>query len=335
LPVALGATLEAEIREQPDVWERLAASDAAARFARAIGDGDVLFVGSGSSLFMAQLGALALRRRGVHAAALAATEAAFDGNAYRNASVVAISQSGRSLDVLAALDGLRPARLTAITNASDSPLAARADATIALEAGREDAIPATKSVTATALVVLWGAALVAGTSERGPRTLRETAAATRAWLDDPAALATVTAAARRIAEAPSTIVVGAGYGVPIASELALKFKEAAYLHAEGFAAGEFRHGSTAVLDPRCALIGIVDAASRAVVARPLDAAAAAGAARFAIGESFDEVAGLGPATGEAFNTLAWLVTGQLLALFAGRSRGIDGDRPRGLTKVVV
>jgi glucosamine--fructose-6-phosphate aminotransferase (isomerizing) len=333
--LALGATLEAEIREQPAVWERLAAGDAAERFARAIGAGDVLLVGSGCSLFMAQLGALALRRRGVRAAALAATEAAFDGNAYRNASVVAISQSGRSPDVLAALDGLAPARLTAITNVADSPLAARADTTIALGAGREAAVPATKSVTATAVVLLWGAALVAGTSERGPRTLRATAAASRAWLDAPPALAGLAAAARRIAAAPSTIVVGAGYGVPIASELALKFKEAAYLHAEGFAAGEFRHGSTAVLDPRCALVGVVDAASRAVVARPFDAVAAAGAARIAIGESVAGVAGLGPAVGEAFNTLAWLVTGQMLALFAGRSRGIDGDRPRGLTKVVV
>ncbi len=333
--MSLGTTLEAEIREQPAVWERLAASDAAERFARAIGDGEVLLLGSGSSLFMAQLGALALRRRGVRAAALAATEAAFDGNAYRNASIVAISQSGRSPDVLAALDGLRPARLTAITNVADSPLAARADTTIALGAGREDAVPATKSVTATAVVLLWGAALVAGTSERGPRTLRETAAATRAWLDDPAGRQTADAAARRIALAPSTIVVGAGYGVPIASELALKFKEAAYLHAEGFAAGEFRHGSTAVLDPRCALVGVLDAASRAVVARPFEAAADAGAARVAIGESIAGLAGLGPSVGEAFNTLAWLVTGQMLALVAGRSRGIDGDRPRGLTKVVI
>jgi glucosamine--fructose-6-phosphate aminotransferase (isomerizing) len=333
--MALGATLEAEIREQPAVWERLAETAAADRFARALGGGDVLFLGSGSSLFMAQLGALALRRRGVRAAALAATEAAFDGNAYRNASVVAISQSGRSPDVLAALDGLRPARLTAITNVDDSPLAARADTTIALGAGREAAVPATKSVTATAVVLLWGAALVAGTSDRGARTLRETAATTHAWLNDAAALATVDAAARRIAIAPGTIVAGAGYGVPIASELALKFKEAAYLHAEGFAAGEFRHGSTAVLDPHCALIGVVDAAARAVVARPLEAARTAGAACFAIGEPVADLAGLGPAVGEAFNTLAWLVTGQLLALFAGRSRGIDGDRPRGLTKVVV
>jgi len=333
--VALGATLEAEIREQPAVWERLAAGDGAERFARALGAGDVLFLGSGSSLFMAQLGALALRRRGVRAAALAATEAAFDGNAYQHASVVAISQSGRSPDVLAALDGLVPARLTAITNVADSPLAARADTTIALDAGREAAVPATKSVTATAAVLLWGAALVAGTSERGPRTLRATAAACRAWLDDRPALDDLDAAARRIAAARSTIVVGAGYGVPIASELALKFKEAAYVHAEGFAAGEFRHGSTAVLDPHCSLVGVVDAASRAVVARPFGAAQAAGAACIAIGEPVAGMAGLGPDAGEAFNTLAWLLTGQILALYAGRSRGIDGDRPRGLTKVVV
>ena len=70
-----GAHFEAEIREQPEVWRRIAASDSAARFAAAVAGRDVLFLGSGSSLFVALLGGLAFRRRGVRAHALAATEA--------------------------------------------------------------------------------------------------------------------------------------------------------------------------------------------------------------------------------------------------------------------
>jgi fructoselysine-6-P-deglycase FrlB-like protein len=63
----LGVNFEREIREQPDVWRRIAASDRAHMLARAIRGRAVVLLGSGSSLFMAQLGALALRRRGIRA----------------------------------------------------------------------------------------------------------------------------------------------------------------------------------------------------------------------------------------------------------------------------
>jgi glutamine---fructose-6-phosphate transaminase (isomerizing) len=330
----LGEAFEREIREQPAVWNRIAQSDKAERLARAVGDRPVLLVGSGSSLFMGQLGALALRRRGLRAVALAATEAHFDHNAYRDASVIAISQSGRSTDLLAALDILKPASLIALTNSENSPLAERANEVIALEAGLETAVPATKSVTGTAAILLWAAALVAGTSSRDAGSLTQTAADVGAWLDGPA-LAQVSEPAHVLARQRSVVIAGAGYGVPIANEIALKCKEAAYVHAEGFAAGEFRHGSSAILDERCAIVGIVDDASRPFVARPLEEARAAGAARFAIGAPIGDVVLLGAQTAEAFNTLAWLVAGQVLALALGRARGIDGDSPRGLSKVLV
>src|SRR5438128_199954 len=69
----LGVHFEREIRDQPFVWERIAASDKAAQLARALDDDDVVLVGSGSSLFVAELAALALRRRRISAQALAAT----------------------------------------------------------------------------------------------------------------------------------------------------------------------------------------------------------------------------------------------------------------------
>jgi glucosamine--fructose-6-phosphate aminotransferase (isomerizing) len=123
--------------------------------------------------------------------------------------------------------------------------------------------------------------------------------------------------------------------VPVAYELALKIKEASYVHAEGFAAGEFRHGSSTMLDASTAIIGIVDEASREIVHRPLAEAAAAGAARYAIGVPDGDIALLGPATGDAFNTLAWLVTGQSLALSIGRANAVDSDAPRGLRKFML
>ena len=129
-------------------------------------------------------------------------------------------------------------------------------------------------------------------------------------------------------------MVGAGYGVPIAYEIALKIKEASYVHGEGFAAGEFRHGSSAMLDASSAILGIVDDVSRAVIERPLASAVEAAAQRYVIGARGAGLSVLGPQTGDAFNTLAWLVTGQYLSLAMGRARGVDSDAPRGLHKFV-
>ncbi len=327
----LGAHFEAEIREQPEVWRRLAASDGAQRLAAAVAGRDVLFVGSGSSLFVGMLGALAFRRRGIRAAALAATEARFDRNAYRDACVVALSQSGRSTDLLDAIELLAPARLVALTNDAAAPLAQRAAVTIDCLAGPELAVPASKSVTSMAALLLWAAALCGGAHNRTAATLLETAAEVRAWLAGDGG-GVVEAAARRIARCRSVAVVAAGYGVPVAYELALKIKEASYVHAEGFPAGEFRHGSSAMLDASTAIVGIVDEASRDIVERPLAAAGAAGAQRYVVGAPSGDVTLLGPVTGEAFNTLAWLVVGQYLALSIGRANAVDSDAPRGLRK---
>jgi len=330
----LGERFEAEIREQPAAWRRVAASDAARRLADAVAGRDVLFLGSGSSLCVGLLGALAFRRRGVRAWALAATEAQFDHTAYRDACVVALSQSGRSTDLLAALDVLPADRVVALTNDPGSPLGARAQLAIDVLAGPEHAVPASKSVTTTAAIVLWAAALAGGAAHRDAAALRRTADDVEAWLASPG-VADVERAADDLAGRRSVAVVGAGYGVPVAFELALKIKESSYVHAEGFPAGEFRHGSSAMLDASSAIVGIVDDASRAVVARPLDEAVANGAARYAIGEPCGEVTLLGARTPEPFNTLAWLVTGQVLALQVGRANGVDSDAPRGLRKFVL
>jgi glutamine---fructose-6-phosphate transaminase (isomerizing) len=330
----LGAKFEREIREQPEVWRAIARSDKAEVLARAIAGRDVVLLGSGSSLFMAQLGALALRRRGIRAHALAASEAPLDHAAYDGCAAIALSQSGRSGDVLAALDVLKPTPLIALTNTSSSPLAERADLTIDVGAGREVAVPASKSVTGMAAILLWAAGLLASAPHmRNADSLIETADAVEKWLTSPD-VNVLAAASACIARQRSVIVVGTGYGLPITSEFALKLKEASYLHAEGFSAGEFRHGSTAILDASCALVGIVDDISRETVRRPLEEAQQTGSLRYVIGAPLDDIPVLGPQIGPAFNTLAWLVSAQLIALGAGRARSVDSDAPRGLTKAL-
>jgi glucosamine--fructose-6-phosphate aminotransferase (isomerizing) len=324
-----GQQFEREIREQPAVLARLAASDAAAKLDAAIGEREPLFIGSGSSLFVAQLAALAWRHLGRRADALAATEASFQARAHRGACVVVLSQSGRSADVLAAVDELEPSRTIALTNDGTSPLAARADIAIDVPAGPERAVPASKSVTAMAAVVLWTASL--SVDRDGAEVLRRVAADIGGWLD-----ADAFQSADRIAEvlfpAHSIVVIGSGYGVPVAAEIALKIKEASYRHAEGFGAGEFRHGSTAILDATRAVIGIADASSRDVVGSVLDVARSAQATVVALGGLLPGVPAYGPPGDGLFAPLSCIVAGQVLALALARRANVDSDAPRGLSK---
>jgi glucosamine--fructose-6-phosphate aminotransferase (isomerizing) len=332
----LGMQFEREIRDQPDAWDRLAASDKAQRLAEAIRGEAIMLVGSGSSLFAAQLGALALRRRGMNAQALPATEARLDYHAYRGKTVVAVSQSGRSDDLLDAVEILRPRRLVALTNTPTSPLAARAHIVVDIDVGPELAVPASKSASATAALLLWAASIVGGKANRNPDVLTRTAQALRVWLTTPDAYGSVVDAARDIALRGNVVTLGSDYGLPIALEAALKLKEASYIHAEGLPAGEFRHGSIAMVDERFVVIAFADADALPIVARPMRELRARGASLYTIGSApIDDLARLGPQVQEPFNTLAWLATAQLTALLAARARGIDSDAPRGLVKALI
>jgi len=90
-----------------------------------------------------------------------------------------------------------------------------------------------------------------------------------------------------------------------------------------------------MLDPSCGIIGIVDDVSRNVVNRPLVEALQAESLRYTIGGRIGDIPLLGPVVGEAFNTLAWLVAAQVLALYVGRARYVESDAPRGLAKTMV
>ena len=177
--------------------------------------------------------------------------------------------------------------------------------------------------------------MLGGDHTRDPQILIHTAQTIGSWLGDSGVEAVMRAAVA-ISARHDVVVLGTDYGAPIAREAALKFKEATYLHAEGFEAGEFRHGSAAMLDASSVVIGIMDHDAIDIVGRPLCEARKAGAQRYAIGTTtVDEVTRLGPIVDDPYNTLAWLVTVQLLALHVARARGIDSDRPRGLTKAIV
>ncbi len=159
--------------------------------------------------------------------------------------LIAISQSGRSPDLLRAVEAGHAggAFVAALVNDAASPLAAQADAFLPLQADAEKSVAATKSYIASLAAIV---ALVAewAQDEALGRALRDTPALLRqAWTMDWSTLVD------GLVDARSLYVIGRGPGLGIAQEAALKFKETCGLHAEAFSAAEVRHGPMALIGP--------------------------------------------------------------------------------------
>jgi len=162
-----------------------------------------------------------------------------------DALFIAISQSGRSPDLLRNTEAAREAgaRVVVLVNEVESPLAALADVVVPLHAGPERSVAATKSYLASLsallqLVALWGE------DELLPASLPALPAAMRAaWACDWSPAAT------GLRDARNLYVLGRGPGLAAAQELALKFKETCGLHAEAYSAAEVRHGPMALVGP--------------------------------------------------------------------------------------
>jgi len=347
--VAPGALFLAEVREQPEVLTRLADRErdfeAAAAALRRREVHNVRFVGHGSSDNAATYG--------IYLFALIAGLTAFRDSialpVYYGAEldagdscVIALSQSGRTPDVVEYVEHARRAGAPtiAITNDPSSPLADAADATLALEAGEERAVAATKTYSAQLAALALLAAHAGGHGPRYHDGLRVTAT----LLDDalPGLETATSAAAAQLVDAGRMLVIGRGPEYATARELALKLLETAHLTAVPFTATDFGHGPVAVLDPGDPVWAIAAGdPSLPTVVEAVDRASAAGATVIASGTAAAEIEGAGISIPVPVAPLPWLgpllsiVPGQLFAGALAGARGLDPDRPRGLAKVTV
>lgn len=272
--------------------------------------------------------------------------------------VVVVSQSGETADTLAALREakLRGLVTVAITNHGASTMAREADASLPTIAGIEKAIPATKSFT-TQLAVLYCLTLLLARL-RG----RMTAAAIEAHCDQLAslpksleqALPSWEDACRKIAasmkDSQTFLYLGRGVHYAIAREGALKLKESAYLQAEGYPAGELKHGPNALVS-RSAPLLILATCDRAdpdsilrysKTVQLMKDMKSQGAQMIALATAGDtQIPELAqhcihiPQASEHLLTILEVVPLQLLAYEFAIQRGIDVDSPRNLVKAVV
>jgi glutamine---fructose-6-phosphate transaminase (isomerizing) len=276
----------------------------------------------------------------------------------RKPSVVVISQSGETSDTLAALREVRERgqKTLAITNAASSTMAHESQVSMPLAAGIEKAIPATKSFTCQ-LAVLF----LVGLYEARRLGRMDQASLDRnvdRLLALPSSLArqldgwrtAMHGLARSYQSASTFLFLGRGIHYAIAREGALKLKEASYVHAEGYPAGELKHGPNALVSDRVPLVVLatVDRELESSIVRYektlqlLEDMKVQGARMIAVANTGDEaVRGLVSDCVEVDPTSEYLlpilevVPLQLFAYFMALEHGVDVDRPRNLSKAVV
>ncbi len=271
----------------------------------------------------------------------------------RQTLVVAISQSGETADTLEAVRHARDqrAKVLAICNTNGAQIPRESDAVLYTHAGPEIGVAATKTFVAqVAAVALLGLALAqARGTKYGDEIAREFDALTRM----PAAVELVlrcgpqvAALAHEIAHSKAVLFLGRQVGFPVALEGALKLKELAYMHAEGFPAGELKHGPIALIEDDLPVVVVMPSPTgRAVLHQKMLSniaeIKARGARTIVVAEEGDTAAGQHadhlievPAVPTLYAPFVTTIPLQILSAEIALARGNDIDKPRNLAKSV-
>jgi glutamine---fructose-6-phosphate transaminase (isomerizing) len=332
-----------EMAEQPDVLERIAlgSDDIITSFARTIADSyGCFFVGCGTASYAALTGSYLFSRIAArHVNFVVGSEFKYHEHFITERSlVVALSQSGETADIIEAMHAgrNRGAKLGALVNVRNSTLDRMVDISVPLGAGPEQCVLSTKAYTAKVAMLLLTAHALNGTYEEGRGLVMKAAAGMRdmllaSWID------LIRQTAERVRYAQHLFVIGRGLSYPTALEAALKIKEVSYIHAEGFAAGELKHG----------VIALIEQGTPCVVYAPNDETRAdilSGAMELKTRGGF--IIGIGPENDPVFDIhlatpdvgdaspLINALPAQQLGYHVALLRGYDPDKPRNLAKSV-
>ena len=269
--------------------------------------------------------------------------------------VVAISQSGETTDTLAAVETARGfgAFVLAVTNTRGSLITREADAVLLTKAGPEIAVASTKAFLAQVAVLNLLALALSRAKATSPeeeilglgrdlRRVPERVEETLELLEGGPAGGPVEEAVGLFEAARCALFLGRGPSYPVALEGALKLKEISYLPAEGYPAGEMKHGPIALVDERCPVVAVLgEGLVREKTLSNVQETVARGANVVAVARGDDEAAsGMArvvlpvPEAPEMVGPFVATVPLQLLAYRVAKSRGLDVDKPRNLAKSV-
>ncbi|MBM4363568.1 MAG: glutamine--fructose-6-phosphate transaminase (isomerizing) [Deltaproteobacteria bacterium] len=263
--------------------------------------------------------------------------------------VVAVSQSGETLDTLVAVRAAKEAGATviAVANVLESAIPRASDGALYTHAGPEIGVASTKCFT-TQLVALLLLAVCLG-RRRGVLDATAGRAALQALVEVPGLMRrtleskdAAAEVARRLAQSEHVLFLGRGLSYPIALEGALKLKEISYIHAEGYAAGEMKHGPIALIDEHMPVVIVMPADRHRdkTLSNAQEVRARDGRVVAVVTEGDHEARKLAesvlemPPAAEIVQPLLTVVPLQLLAYFAADVKGTDVDQPRNLAKTV-
>ncbi|MEA9984526.1 glutamine--fructose-6-phosphate transaminase (isomerizing) [Subtercola sp. RTI3] len=267
--------------------------------------------------------------------------------------VISISQSGETMDTLMAVKYAieAGAKTLSICNTQGATIARESDAVIYTHAGPEVAVASTKAFVAQiAALYLFGLHLAAVRGTLSPEAIGEALgelSAIPAKLEQVLLTSTrITELAKWMSDTRAVLFLGRHVGYPVALEGALKLKELAYIHAEGFAAGELKHGPIALIEPGQPVFVVVPSprdpnSLHAKVVSNIQEIRARGARILAVAEQgdaavlpfADEVIPI-PLAGALFEPLLAVVPLQIFAMELATAKGLDVDQPRNLAKSV-
>ncbi len=270
-----------------------------------------------------------------------------------NDLLIALTQSGETADTLAAIRMARASGVPtlALVNVEGSTATREADASIFLEAGPEFGVAATKTFLSQIAILTLIALRLSSDSRLAERTGLSKGGILEAFLkipmllDKSLSLSTgVTGIARRLAESRSVLFMGRGGDFPLALEGALKLKEITYIHAEGYAGGELKHGPLALVEEGTPVLSLLSPDPQLVpkMVSNMKETLSRGAFLISIGsdhylDEFSPVSSMSLSLPDCPPVLFPLVAAvplQLLAYHTACFKGLDVDRPRNLAKSV-
>ena len=342
-----------EIHEQPKVIRdtiraNLYTDETAADrdISEKVGAGEILMLACGTSYHAAMVGKYVLEQLfKVPVRTELASEFGYSGQTSSQTQAIVITQSGETADALKAIKRLRSegCPVTVITNVVSSSATRIADHVVYTMAGPEISVAATKSYTAQLMALYWMSLFSARIDLRRKDSLimelRQLPGKVQRVLDDEG---TIAQHAAQIAKHDNVFFIGRGINYPVALEGALKLKEISYIHAEGYAAGELKHGPFALLSGKAPVVAIVapDNNYEAMLTNIKEVKARSSPVLALVEEGDEVVAEVAdsvitvPKVDPLFSPVVNTVVLQLLAYYAAKERGCPIDFPRNLAKSV-
>lgn len=333
-----------EIHEQPDAVKNTLTEEKEIR--NMIGEfpqfNKICFVACGTSYHASMVGKYLFETLvGIPTDIILASEFEYSSGALdKDTLTVLITQSGETADTLKALRiANEKSETLAIVNVLGSTATRDADHVIYTRAGPEIGVAATKTYVSQLTAIYLLAILLSGREE-----LLETLQKVPEYMED--ALKSedqIKEIARKYKDTRDFFFIGRGYSYPTAMEGALKLKEITYIHAEGYAAGELKHGPLALIDDDVPVVAVTPpGSSHDKTLSNLEEVKARGAKVIALGSEEDEVLkseseefiGFRGEIDEMFSPLPYVIPMQLLSYYISVERGIDPDKPKNLAKCV-